>query len=335
MKIDPRRVGAFLRDPGTARLVLLYGDDAGLIRERAETLVRSVAGTVEDPFRVADLDRPAPDQLMAEAIALSLTGGRRVVRVREAGDGFGGFAKEFLASKGSSLVVLEAPGLAARSRLRSLAEAAPDAAAIGCYPEEGRALADTISAVLVEFRIGIDKEAREWLIHHLGADRDLTRQELVKLALYTGQGGQISIEEATACVGDLAGLSIDDALFAMTAGDLETTDRALELALAEGASAVGILRAGIFHMERLHLARLAIDGGTRPDDAIRALRPPIFFRRMTPFKRALGLWESLGLWHALVQFGEAERACKRTGAPAEAICRQAIFSCAARAGGSS
>ena len=69
MKIDARRVGAFLRAPATARLVLLYGDDAGLIRERAETLVRAVAGTLEDPFRVADLDRPSTDQVMAEVMA--------------------------------------------------------------------------------------------------------------------------------------------------------------------------------------------------------------------------------------------------------------------------
>ena len=30
-KIEARRVAAFLRDPGAARLVLLYGDDPGLV----------------------------------------------------------------------------------------------------------------------------------------------------------------------------------------------------------------------------------------------------------------------------------------------------------------
>ena len=48
---------AFLRDPGACRVVLLFGDDTGLIRERAEALVRLVAGALDDPFRVAELAR--------------------------------------------------------------------------------------------------------------------------------------------------------------------------------------------------------------------------------------------------------------------------------------
>ena len=41
-----RRFPAFAKDPGTCRVVLLHGEDAGLIRDRAEALVRSVAGSL-------------------------------------------------------------------------------------------------------------------------------------------------------------------------------------------------------------------------------------------------------------------------------------------------
>ena len=50
MKIETRRIGAFLKDSGNCRAVLLYGEDVGLIRERAESLVRFAAG-----FRVFDI----------------------------------------------------------------------------------------------------------------------------------------------------------------------------------------------------------------------------------------------------------------------------------------
>ena len=62
-----------------------------------------------------------------------------------------------------ALVVLEAPGLPARSRLRSLVEAAPDATAIACYPEEGRALEETIRGVMNEAGVAIDGDALAWL----------------------------------------------------------------------------------------------------------------------------------------------------------------------------
>ncbi len=86
MKIQPSQVPAFLRDPGKARVVLLYGDDVGMIRERAEGLVRLIAGSLDDPFRVTELPKEEIRRLPDEAAGLSLMGGRRVVRVREATD---------------------------------------------------------------------------------------------------------------------------------------------------------------------------------------------------------------------------------------------------------
>ena len=126
-------------------MVLLYGEDHGMIRDYAATLVRAVAGSVDDPFLVAELARDEVQQLTAEAASLPLTGGRRVVRLRDATDAATDAVASILKSQSPALVVLEAQSLATRSRLRSVVEGAPDGAAIACYPEEGRALTDNDS----------------------------------------------------------------------------------------------------------------------------------------------------------------------------------------------
>ena len=95
---------------------------------------------------------------------------------------------------------------------------------------------------------------------------------------------------ARACVGDLGGLSLEDALFAATEGEVATADRAIELALSEGASAVGVLRAGLMHLQRLHRIAASIADGVPRENAIRAARPPVFFKRIGSVTRALGLW---------------------------------------------
>lgn len=336
MKLAAQRVAAFLRDPGECRVVLLYGDDHGMIRDRAAGLVRAVTGSLGDPFLVAELDRDGVGRLADEAASLGPMGARRVVWQREATDAAAGPVGAVLNSAAPALVVLEAPGLAARSRLRSLVEAAPDGVAIGCYPEEGRTLADTIRSVLVEFGVAADAEVLAWLSEQLGADRASTRQELEKLVLFVGDGGHVTLEAATACIGDLAGLSLDDALFAATAGDVVLADRALELAMAEGTAPVGLLRAGLMHLQRLHRARLAMDEGATAADAAKSVRPPVFFRRMPAFTKALALWTSAALIAAMAGFADAERACKRTGAPEQALSRHAVLALArraARAGG--
>ena len=332
MRVDARRVDAFLRNPGDCRVVLLYGDDAGLIRERAQTLVIAVAGSLDDPFRVTEPDREDITRLRDDASSLSLTGGRRVVRVREVSDAAATAAVQaFLASPAPALVVIEGAGLPARSRLRSLLEAAPEGAAIGCYPDDARALGETIRGMLTAAGVQIDREALAWLTTQLGADRASTRGEIEKLALFVGSGGVVDLQAAMTCVGDLAGLSIDDALFAATDGDLATTDRALELAIAEGATPVGVIRAALLHLQRLHRARLAMGGGLSSADATKAARPPVFFRRLGAFSRALGVWSTQTLTAALAGLAEAERACKRTASPDLTICRNVVLALARRA----
>ena len=335
MKIPPQRIAAFLREPGTTRVVLLYGEDHGMIRDHAATLVRGVAGSVDDPFLVAELGKDQVSQLAGEAASLPLTGGRRVVRVREATDAVTDAVASVLKGSAPALVVLEAQGLATRSRLRSLVEAAPDGAAIACYPEEGRALSETIRAALSEANVNIDADALSWLTDQLGADRVSTRQEVEKLALYVGPGNRVDLDAAIACVGDLAGLSLDDALFAATAGEVVLADRALELAMAEGSTPVGTIRAALMHLQRLHRLRLTVDDGMSAADAVKGARPPIFFRRVGAFTRALGLWSSSALVAAMAGLAEAERACKRTGAPDEVLARNAVLTLARRAAGSS
>ncbi len=331
MQLSAPQIPAFLRDPGACRVVLLYGDDSGMIGERAETLVRAVAGSLDDPFLVVELTRDDLDRLHDEAASLPLAGGRRVVRLREATDAVTSMVQVILRSQAPALVVIEGGGMPARSRLRALLDAAPDGVAIGCYPEQGRTLQATIRGRLQAAGVGIDADALGWLTTQLGADQASTFAELDKLILYAGPNGQLDLAAAIACVGDLAGLSLDDALFAATEGDVAMADRALELASAEGATPVGILRAALMHLQRLYRARLMVDSGMTAAEATKALRPPIFFRRTAAFTRALGLWSLPALTAAMAGLSRAERNCKRTGAPDEVLSHSALLTLARRA----
>ena len=336
MKLAAARIPAFLREPGECRVVLLFGEDAGMIRDRAETLVRAIAGSLDDPFLVTELPRENIKQLANEAAGLSLMGGRRVVRVRDVTDAATEPVLALLKSKAPALVVLEGPSIATRSKLRTALEAAADGAAIGCYPEEGRALEETIRETLRVGGVGIEADALAWLSQQLGADRASTRAELEKLALYVGVGNRVDLDAAMTCVGDLAGLSLDDAMYAATTGDVATADRALEAAVAEGAAPVQVLRVAMGHLQKLHRARLAMDEqGLTAADAAKTVRPPVFFQKVGAFSRSLMLWPAGTLAAAMAALAEAERGCKRTGWPDDALCRNAVLTLARRSAASS
>lgn len=325
MKVDPRTTDRFLADPGACRAVLLHGEDTGLMRERANALARLVAGSLDDPFRVAALERDTHDRLEEEATALSLMGGRRVVRVRDGADALLAPLERTLRSRTDALIVIEAPGLASRSKLRAALEARPDAAVIACYPEEGRQLAASLRAMIEAAGCRVAPDALEFLAASLGADRLASRSEVEKLVLYVGEGGIIDVDAVEACVADASASSLDDALFAATAGDLAGADHALDRAIADGAAAVGILRAFLYHLGRLRAARAAMESGLSAADAAKSVRPPVFFKRVGAFTRALSLWRTDALRRAAAEANRVELACKQTGAPDLLLCRHFVL----------
>jgi DNA polymerase-3 subunit delta len=331
MKLEPRRVEGFLDNPGACRAVLLFGDDVGMIRERSNRLVRAVAGALDDPFRVAELERDGLPRLAEEMASRALTGGRRVVRLRDVTDAATTAVTAALERGGEALLVLEAPGLASRAKLRTALERAPDAVAIQCYPLDGGSLEQLIVATLAGLDVSVTPDARTWLASQLGADQAVTRAELEKLALYVGKGGQVDLAAAEQCVGDLAGLSLEDALYAATSGEVAETDRALELAMAEGTAAVALLRGTLMHLQKLQRARAAMAAGASAGEAAKGVRPPVFFKREPAFVQALRLWPEPALEAAATRVWEAERACKRTGTPAETLCRSVLLGLAQRA----
>ena len=78
------------------------------------------------------------------------------------------------------------------------------------------------------------------------------------------------------------------------------------------------------HLQRLHRIAASIADGVPRENAIRAARPPVFFKRIGSVMRALGLWTPDATVGRLMAWGEAEQ-------PASEPERQPTHSAASRA----
>ena len=331
MKISAGKAAHFIASPPDAiRAILLYGPDAGLVRERAGTLTKSIVEDPKDPFRIAEIAanelRDDPARLSDEAAAIAFTGGQRVVRVRDATDTISGPLADFCDNpSGDALVVIEAGNLTPRSKLRKAFEDAKYAAALPCYADEGGALRDVISETLGQSSIRISADAMSFLLENLGSDRMVSRSELEKLRLYMGKGGEVTLEDAIACIGDSASMTLDDIAFAAASGNIDRLTHLMDRARREGLAAIGILRAVARHFQRLHLASGSVDEGKSADVAIKSLRPPVFFKQADVFRGQVRIWPTGRLGQALVSLSEAEVQCKTTGMPTDTICDQTLL----------
>jgi len=318
---------AFLKKPDPAvRLVLLHGSDDGLVRERADLVAKSVVPDLRDPFRVAALigEQLAQDpaRLADEAAAIPMGGGRKVVRVKDAPKGLtsqrqSAILRDFVEEPmGDALVVVEAGELRRDNAFLKAVEAAKNAVAVRCYPDEDWALEKVIAETLAQHGLAADDAATAYLVDHLGGDRLLTRRELEKLALFAAGRGKtqpITLEEAAASVGDTAALDYDDLCYAITSGDRAMADRCLVRLQAEGESPVAILRIVSKHFQRLHAFQAAVSAGRSPDEAARTAR--VFGPRANTFTAAARQWQSGALVEAFRRLNEAEARCKSTGFP--------------------
>src|SRR5437660_12632119 len=82
-----KEIDSYLARPDSGRpIILLYGPDAGLVRERADALMASAVDDPNDPFSLVRLDgdelAAEPSRLVDEAMTVPLFGGRRAIRVR-------------------------------------------------------------------------------------------------------------------------------------------------------------------------------------------------------------------------------------------------------------
>ena len=332
MKIQFRQIEPFVQSPDkTARVILVYGPDSGLMRERAKTLGHSVVADINDPFNVAvfSTDQLVEDtaRLGDEASAISMMGGERLIRVEDAGDKLTPQIKTYLENPSPhTLVILEAGELGPRSSLRALCEKAKNAAALPCYVEDERDLTRLIRDVLGEHKLTVQPDATNWLASNIAGNRQRARAELEKLVTYMGQSAsQVTLEDAMAACGEAGAKNFDDLVYAVASRRADIALRAYDQLLGEGAPFIAILRALQNHFRKLHLTRARMSEGMSQDEAFKKITPPIFFKQEPAFKSQLGTWSLPALTQILSRLSALEAQCKTTGMPVETLCSQAIL----------
>jgi DNA polymerase-3 subunit delta len=325
---------AFIARPDPRRtVILIFGPDLGLVRERTDTLLRGAGSDSSDPFSVVTIDGDVlagdPGRLADEARTIGLFGGRRLVHVRAGGRNFSDALEAVLVDPPQdTLVVVEAGDLRKGTPLRKLAESSPNAAAVACYADGERDIARLVERTLREAGIAIDADARETLVSLLGSDRLATRSELDKLVLYAEDKKRIDYDDVRAVIADSSALALDDVVDAATAGEPEAALTALARTRAAGIPASSVIGAAIRHVATLHKLSLRMERGDAPGRIVSDPQLRIHFRRQPRFERALARLGPAALERSLASLGAAALAARRSAALAEPLAEREILALA-------
>ena len=294
MKILPKDITHFIKKPdgNNIKAVLIYGVDSGLVRERSKAITTELMGEKPDPFNLAEITgeqlKSDPAILRDELGAFSLMGGRRLVVMRDIGDKNASIiTSAFENLNTTTYLIIEAGELSASSSLRQLFEKQNDFAIIACYHEEGKDLEALINKTFADFGLHTNRDALIYLTNNLGNDRMITKSELEKIALYMGDEKEVTLEIAMLLTSNNSAESMDDLCHAIALGKPQEVHNLLTHLLNEGVQAVAIIRTLLKHFQKLDLALGYVKSGQSIEQAIKMLRPPVFYKAVPLMEKSL------------------------------------------------
>lgn len=317
--------------------ILVYGDDAGLVSERARAAAEGFAARSKPPgelLRIEDSDLDGdPDRLHTELRTVSMFGGARVVRTSTSRKINAQFLKPLLEPGAmTGTLVVEGGSLRRDDAMLKLFEGSSLAASIACYPDEARDLDAVVREAISAAGVEMATDARQLLVSRLGADRALSRAEIDKLLLYAHGEKQISVEDVEAVVGDASEMAIDGILMAASGGNGRKAIMELDRAVASGESPQGILVMTLRHFQRLHRLRAQLEQGRSFEDASRSMRPPLPFKARAALEAQLRNWDLARLDRAIAAIARTAKDARLMSALEATLAERLMLELAALSG---
>lgn len=334
MKLTFKQIEPFVKNPDpTARVILIYGPDQGLMGERSKIIAKQIVSDLNDPFNVVTLTSEKiasePSSFYDEAQAQSLMGGNRLIFIKNGADNLNVILKDYLEDPSNdTLVIVEAGDLGPRSSLRKLCESAKNAAALPCYVDDERSLSQIIRDMCMHAGYKIESDAIQALSSALVGDRTIARNEIEKLLLYKGLAkgyegfegdpireniGFISLNDVYASCGDVRDWSMDKLVYAVGGGNINEANIIIQSLIKNQVAPIILLRSVQNHFWRLLSVKSKISDGLTVDEAVKTLTPPLFWKVQDAFKSQIMRWQLPHLESAIDSLNKTEAMSKKTG----------------------
>ena len=291
----------FLSSPhNSVRGFLFYGTDSLQISARAEALAglfSKKAGPDAEIIRLHDTDAAAiPDRIASELNTGSLFGGTKIIWLTSLPAKAHAAVLEAVARPiDGAYLIAQAPDLKKSHKVVQVFEAADYLAAIPCYGEDRDSLISAIRQHVSSLGCEIDADAAALVAARCDFSTLLARSEAEKLVTYAGNAHRITSADVDDCL-------IDQ----QTAGLAEIIDHALDgegrkailaferfMAVEQNVTPIFVVLSSV--LLRLYALRTAVDAGASVMQAIKELRPPVFFKQQDTLAAQVRRWTAQAL----------------------------------------
>ena len=327
MKITLSKLREFFENPGSCGSVLLYGSDPSRINHYTQKIIDSIM--TKTAYAISRMDladvSKEPEQLLVNLTTVPMFHQKSLIVLSGAKDALSTDLKSAIDNMNTDycFVIVQARELSGTSSLRAYYNNHPKYASIACYKE------DNINALVAEFLtengVTYNSVAFKLLCGLLQGGGTCIKPELSKLLLFLGDKKVLDVEDIQQVfVADLDP-ALDDICVAIAAGDLKNFVAIADSLLHNKVTEVLILRSSMKYFMTLAYLMRKVRGGTRLDDAIKAIQPPIFFRLVPQLRQHATSLAYQTVQLILSKLHETEVQCKSPDALPEASFRYQMY----------
>ena len=192
-------------------------------------------------------------------------------------------------------LVVQAPDMKKGHKLLTAFEAAPYLAAIASYGEDEQSLGAAIRQRVQAAGYEMAADAAALVAVRCDFSALLAQSETEKLITYAGQTRRIALEDVEACLADQQTAGLSEIVDAALNGEGRKALLAYERFMAAEQNVTPVLIVLSQALLRLHAVRTAADAGTPLAEAIKGLRPPVFFKQQDVLAAQARRWTAAGL----------------------------------------
>tara|TARA_Y100000768_G_scaffold203584_1_gene153174 strand:- start:630 stop:1652 length:1023 start_codon:yes stop_codon:yes gene_type:complete len=308
---------------------LIYGPNEGLVRENIEFVYKKFSENSECEklyITSKQLDED-PTILQNEMNSISMFSPKKFIVLVNLKEKHVNIIDDCLSKNYENIfLVLKLENLQKSSKIRRLYETSKIHFSLACYDDDIKTLSSLLEKFQKENSIIFDNEVKSFLLENLSNDRMVIKNELEKILLSLSHDEKkVNIEEIKYILHDSANTDYHQINNAVMFGNVEKVSRSLGKFFNLGTAPVAILKSFNNYVMRIRSAQVEISKGKQFDEAIKILKPPVFWKEKSDFKRHCLMWPAKIIENIINEVLSAEIKCMSSNIIAKEQCEKTLF----------
>ena len=308
---------------------LIYGPNEGLIRENIDIVFKNFTkGADCEKINIVGKQLDESISILNDEIStISLFSEKKFIILDSPKEKHVSIIEDSLSLDfKNTCMVVKQDNLKKSSNIRKLYETSKNHFSLACYDDDVKVLSSLLEKFQKEHSITFDSGVKSFLLNNLSNDRMVIKNELEKILLSLSEDDRkVDIEKLKYILHDSAHTDFQQINSSILFGNIEKGSKSLEKLFNLGTNPVAILKSFNNYIMRIRLTQVELAKGKQFDEAIKVLRPPVFWKEKTDFKRHCLMWPSHVIENTINEVLSSEIKCMTNNVIAKEQCEKTLF----------